>query len=118
VNDFLNERPPGSGVSLVTIGQLLIYILLLKEDLYVQRPPGSTLLLICFLNLSKLFRPTNEFVLSNAPAVSRQSRASGAERVLQPGPPAQNSRTELRSFLKRPFPAWTRGEEPDVRTFA
>lgn len=70
MNGFLNEQLSGSrthsAVALAAIGLLLIYILSLKRESILSRPWGSTLL-ICFPNLSALFRPANEFAVAHTP---------------------------------------------------
>lgn len=75
MNGFLNEQLSGSRahstVALAAIGLLLIYILPLKGESILSRPWGSTLF-ICFPNLSKLFRPANEFVVAHTPTASRR----------------------------------------------
>lgn len=75
MNGFLNEQLSGSRahstVALAAIGLLLIYILPLKGESILPRPWGSTLF-ICFPNLSKLFRPANEFVVAHTPTASRR----------------------------------------------
>lgn len=85
MNGFLNEQLSGSRahstVALAAIGLLLIYILPLKGESILSRPWGSTLF-IRFPNLSKLFRPANEFVVAHTPTASRRN----PERQ-QPHPP-------------------------------
>lgn len=70
MNGFLNEQLSGSrthsAMALATIGLLLIYILSLKGESILSRPWGSTSL-ICFPNLSELFRPANEFAVAHTP---------------------------------------------------
>lgn len=76
MNGFLNEQLSGSRahstVALAAIGLLLIYILSLKGESILSRSWGSTLL-ICFPNLSELFRPANEFVVAHTPTASRRN---------------------------------------------